>query len=368
MKKLACIFNYPPDYRKSIYKKIDETFDTQFFFGNETFKNIAEGIPKIDYSIFRKSPKTIQNKAILGNLCWRTGIQLLPYSGYDIFLITGDAALSYFPFLLSCKLMRKKVYGWGHGFKKLSGVKGILGRIYMRLLTGYFTYSNHGRERMAKLGINQEKLPVIYNSLSPRIKKLPEFECSIFRDHFRNSLPTLIFIGRLTKSKRIDKLIDVLSCHTKKGTFYNLVIIGDGAEMVNLKVLASEKGVEDRIWFFGACHDDGVIAPMLYNADLCVSPGNVGLTALSSLQYGTPVISHDSFYYQGPEYEVIIPDKTGALYRYGDYNDMADKIEDWLSKIHDRHKIRMYCLDVINGVWNSDYQIELIDKIFSEKV
>lgn len=368
MKKLACIFNYPPDYRKSIYKKLDETFDTQFYFGNETFKNIAKGIPKIDYSIFRKTPKTIQNKAILGNLCWRTGIQMLPFEDFDIFLITGDASISYFPFLLSCKLMRKKVYGWGHGFKKLSGIKGLLGKIYMHLLSGYFTYSEHGRERMVQLGISAEKLPVIYNSLNSRIKKMPCFESELYQDYFKNDYPTLIFIGRLTHSKRIDILIETLANHLKNGVNYNLVIIGDGSEMANLKKLAHEMEVEERIWFFGACHDDAIIAPMLYNAVLCVSPGNIGLTALSALKYGTPIISHDSFDNQGPEYEAIIPDKTGTLFRYGDYNDMSNKIEEWLTQGHERNTIRLNCIDTINGVWNSDYQIKLFNKVFSDKV
>ena len=38
---------------------------------------------------------------------------------------------------------------------------------------------------------------------------------------------------------------------------------------------------------------------------MCVSPGNVGLTAIHSLTYGTPVLTHDNFNFQMPEAEAI---------------------------------------------------------------
>ena len=41
-------------------------------------------------------------------------------------------------------------------------------------------------------------------------------------------------------------------------------------------------------------------------SDLTVSPGNIGLTAIHSLSYGTPVCSHSNFNNQMPESEAII--------------------------------------------------------------
>ena len=48
-KKLCCIFNYAPLYRKSIYTKIDEEFDAQFYFGD-----MISDIAKMDYADFKK--------------------------------------------------------------------------------------------------------------------------------------------------------------------------------------------------------------------------------------------------------------------------------------------------------------------------
>ena len=78
MKKLCCIFNYAPLYRQSIFKKIDDTFDTQF-----CFDDLQLDIAKLDYNFFKKYPKTIHQKFLFHKILWRQGIQGLPYKNYD---------------------------------------------------------------------------------------------------------------------------------------------------------------------------------------------------------------------------------------------------------------------------------------------
>ena len=137
-------------------------------------------------------------------------------------------------------------------------------------------------------------------------------------------------------------------------------MIGDGPEKDSLERLASLKGIGDRVWFFGRTYDEDIIAPLLYNADLCVSPGNVGLTALHAMLYGTPVLSHDDFLHQMPEYETIDDGNTGLLFRYGDYDDMKHKIRQWLLSCPDRDSVRMNCYRMIDSKWNSDRQMEVL--------
>ena len=38
MTKICCFFNYPPHYRYAIYKAIDNTFDCDFYFGDDVFQ------------------------------------------------------------------------------------------------------------------------------------------------------------------------------------------------------------------------------------------------------------------------------------------------------------------------------------------
>lgn len=365
MKKLCCVFNYPPLYRQSIYKKIDETFLTTFYFGDEVIDGQKSGIKKIDLSLFKNTPVVIKNKLLLGKILWRTPILLLPFKDYSVFIVTGDIPLSYIPFLIFCKLLGKKVYGWGHGIKSWEGKLKYLNMFFYKMLDGFFTYGEKGKQRLVELGLPESKFHVIYNSLSEGVdaETNKALKKDIYFKHFKNNHPVLIFIGRLTASKKIDWLLKAMSEHQKVGINYNLILIGDGETMDSLRELSVRLSLRDQIWLYGECYNEQELKYLIYNADLCVSPGNVGLTAIHCMEYGVPVITHDKFELQGPEYEAIIEDKTGKLYQYGNLEDMKQKIEYWLQCIYDRDTIRQYCYEVINTHYNSNYQIEVIKKV-----
>lgn len=359
--KLCCIFNYAPAYRESIYRKIDETFDTQFYFADSVIHGKPCDIKKLNYDIFKKVPKKIKNRRII-KWGWKSGIQLLPFKNYDAFIITGGTDWSDVIFMLSCKLMMKPVYVWGHGPKSWNWKNFGIDRLLVKLCTKYFTYGEGGRKRLIELGKPETKTDVIYNSLCGHINPDDLKKCysDEVRVHFGNDFPTLIFVGRLTKVKKLDWLLDAITKHDSEGLKYNLLIIGDGAEGVHLKEKAVQTELSNRIWFYGECYDDNKLNTLIYNSDLCVSPGNVGLTALHSMMFGTPVLSHNDFTTQMPEYETIVEGATGTLYKVGDFEDFCTKIANWLQHDMDREQIRQNCVNMINDKWNSDYQIEIL--------
>lgn len=367
---LCCIFNYAPLYRKSIYRQIDEKYDTQFYFGREPIEGKKSGIKKMDYALFKHRPKEIKNKLLLGKLLWRTHIVFLPCKRkYSTFILTGDLSFSYIPFIVLCKLFHKKVYGWGHGLKSLRGRFCRLTKFVFWNYDGYFTYGEKGKERMIELGYRKEKLHVIYNSLeSATPANQQNLVSTIYRDHFQNKQPVIIFIGRLTPVKKLDWIIRAMSGHKKEGVCYNLMIIGTGTEENGLKELVHGLDLDNNVWFYGECYEDKQLNELLYNADLCVSPGNVGLTAIHCLEYGVPVLSHDDFEHQMPEYEVIVEGETGTLYKYGDFNDFQHKIMQWITSKRDREMIRQNCYQIINKSYCSAYQIKLLRKVLGGQV
>lgn len=366
---LCCIFNYPPKYRESIYKKIDEAFDTQFYFGSEVLQGLSSGIEKLDLGIFKNKPKHIKTIRLFRSFYWRTGIIFLPFKrNYTSFLITGDTPLSYYPFLFFCCLLGKKVYAWGHGLKHHSRRLGFLEKFYQNSLTTYLTYSEKGRERMIELGYPLEKYRVIYNSLNEGVDyEVANYQRSeIYKRHFDNDDPVLIFTGRLTENKRLDMLVQAVSELNEEHFNVNLMIVGDGTMSESLHSSVKNFGIEDRVWFYGECYDESVLKKLFYNADLCVSPGNVGLTALHALSYGVPVVTHDDFFAQMPEYEVVVPSRTGLLYKKGDQEDLKAKIREWFSLSIDRDKVREMCYSMINDKWNSLNQIEILKDVIKE--
>ncbi len=364
--KLCCIFNYPPLYRQSIFCKIDQNFDTQFIWAEELQKGVPCDIKRIDYKLFRRVPIINENKLLFGRLGWVTKIQLLPFKKYSTFLITGIGSFSILSFLIISKLFGKKVYGWGHGHKNFSGLLGLYNKTIYKLLSGFFTYGDRGKERLVSLGIPEKKIHVIYNSIGGRFNTGDRNSCEsdVLKKHFGNNYPTLLFIGRLTRVKQLDWLIKAKYNHDRDGIHYNLLLIGDGAEGEELQKLIQKLDNPNEVWLYGDCYDENILNSLIYNADLCVSPGNVGLTALHSMMYGTPVLSHDDFEMQMPEYETIVPGKTGILYKRGSFEDFCNKIKDWLIEPKNRLEIRQNCFEMINGKWNSDYQLEIFKKVF----
>ena len=55
----------------------------------------------------------------------------------------------------------------------------------------------------------------------------------------------------------------------------------------------------------GECYSEETNAKLIYNADLCVAPGNIGLTAIHVMMFGCPAITHNDFKWQMPEFEAI---------------------------------------------------------------
>lgn len=356
--RLCCVFNYAPLYRKSVYKKIDDYFDAQFF-----FSDMESDIEKMDYADFHKPPRTVRDRHILGiPLVWRFGILKLAFQNYKNYLVIGDAVLTYLIFIPLCHLLGKKVYAWGHGYKHFEGKMGWYVKWLSKHFDTFFIYGEGGKQRMVELGVDVNRLKVIYNSLNEgvNVKERMGFKSNKLKNHFANEYPVIVFVGRLTKVKQLDWIINAQLFHRSIGLSYNVLFIGDGSEKGNLQLLVKDNGLENSVWFYGACYDDNELSSLLYNADLCVSPGNVGLTALHAMSYGTPVISHDDFETQMPEYETIKVGVTGDLYKKGSFEDFCKKIENWLTMKLDREAVRKNCYDMINDKFNSNYQIEVL--------
>ena len=127
--------------------------------------------------------------------------------------------------------------------------------------------------------------------------------------------------------------------------------------------MVGDLGLTNQVWFYGACYDERRIAELLYNADLCVSPGNVGLTAMHAMTFGCPVISNDNFSTQMPEFEAIEDGKTGTFFKENDIESLAEAISRWRDSSPDRELVRKACYKVIDEKYNPHLQLETLKKV-----
>lgn len=363
--KLCLVYNFAPKYREAIFRLIDENYDCDWYFGHNT-----TDIKGLDLSVL-KNTTIIKNQIIFRSHLYfqRNVVSLLWKKEYQTFFMLGELyCLSTWLFVIVRKLFfpNKKVYFWSHGwYGRENKMKKILKKIFFNLADGTFLYGNYAKNLMMTEGFNPNKLFVIHNSLlydkQVELRKLPLSD-TLYQHQFGNNHKNIIFIGRLTKSKRLDLLIDAIQILKDNGYHYNLIIVGNGSEKEILKEQVLKCGLNESVWFFGACYDEPENARLIYNADLCVSPGNVGLTAIHSMVYGTPVITHSSYPYQGPEFEAIRPCKTGDFFEYNNLDSMVNCIQNWFVDHDDtkRDEIREACFREIDTFWTPQFQLDVI--------
>lgn len=237
------------------------------------------------------------------------------------------------------------------------------------MATRIITYGNYAREIMIKQGYHPEKISVLHNSLAYSeqiVLRNTDLQSSIYQRHFDNSNQNLIFIGRLKPIKKLDMIIEAMALLKKNGMLLNLTFVGDGEERPMLEKLAEYHDLERNVWFYGACYDERKNAELVFNADLCVAPGNIGLTAMHALMFGCPAITHNDFTHQMPEFEAILPGVTGDFFEFGSVSSLADTILRWFNSNNNREQVREACFKEIDSRWTPVYQYNAIAKSINQ--
>lgn len=361
-KKVCCIFDQAAHYRAPIYKLMDRYLECDFYitkWKNNPFK-------QMDYSELKGLKMVSNNKKILGNFFWQSRTVRLAFKPYKNYLMIGQPySLSTWIIIILLKILNKNCYLWSHGwYGDESPIKVYAKKIFFSLATKTFLYGDYAKNMMIKQGIKKDKLICIYNSLDYDKQKEIRSKIKssgIYYDYFKNRFPVLLYIGRIQKIKKIDLLLKTIKDLKEDSFPCNLIIIGEQTEELNIHSLINDYGLIENVWLFGACYEEKIIGELIYNADLCVSPGNVGLTAMHSLVYGTPVLTHNNFVNQMPEFEAIIEGETGGFFDENSTKDMGDKIKHWVSLTKsEREIVREKCYRIIDEKYNPNIQIKIL--------
>ena len=367
MNKTCCLFNYGPYYRNAIYSKMDKELNYDFYFGDK----VPVSLKKIDVSTYTNYQKDLKN-VFFKNLLWQRGALRNIFKPYKNYIMTGDlSGVTTWLVMILAKLSGKKVFLWSHGWYERDGkIKSFFRKLFFSLSYKVLLYGDGAKKIMMNHGFSEEKLIGIYNSLDyDKQKKVRDklTQNDVFYEKFGNNYPTLCYIGRIQKWKRLDLLVNAMVQLRNEGTPLNLIIIGEDSENTGLSQYIVENNLSNNVWLYGPCYDEEEIGKLIFNTNICVSPGNVGLTAIHSLMYGTPVITHDDFGYQGPEVEAISDGVNGVFFKRNDSSDLAFKIYEWLVAYPVKDEtIRERCYKIVDEKYNPYYQIEVLRSVVGE--
>lgn len=382
--KVLIVYHYIAHYRLPVFSQLvkdfeDKGWEIDFFSDESSGKS---KIKVLDSSIAHNYPEISdrwhigKNFWIGSNILWQRGlIKVLRKNKYDVVIMLGNAYyLSTWVAVALNKIKKSyKIYLWTHGVRSQEyGFKKYLRIWFYKLSDHLLLYGNHARSILAGCGIDEDSISVIYNSLDfDAQRRVFDINTSCYvsdvlqKYNIPDSARIALFTGRLTKGKRVDMAIEAIGkARNAMGININLVVVGEGPEMMGLKELVAKLDLDGSIHFVGACYDEYVIAALMKASRVLIVPGDIGLSAIHALSYGVPVITHDNFSRHGPEFEIIKDGKTGSFYKYGEIESLVENLAYWINV--DKSLVEETCISSVKKNYTPQAQskliIEAIDK------
>jgi glycosyltransferase involved in cell wall biosynthesis len=143
-------------------------------------------------------------------------------------------------------------------------------------------YSSKAAKQYQGIGFAEDQTVVLYNATLPKPKD----------DHLPKRAPIsgpvkLLSIGRLIKSKSVDRLVEAAAIVQQNGHEILVRIVGDGPAKDSLQDLAAR--LNSPVEFLGRRTGDD-LAEISRTSDLFVLPGLGGLAIQEAMTHGLPVI------------------------------------------------------------------------------
>jgi len=369
---VVVIYHFFAHYRAAINQELIEKSSHHVIFAGDNKDPSNSGIK----AWIPSDPSCIvhcESHLVNGRFLFQKGvIGLALRKDVDTIVFLGDAQyISTWIGAILARLTGKRVLFWTIGWlRQESGLKDFIRCVFYRLCHGLLLYGNYAKQLAKERGFSEDKLYVIYNSRDYRTQKYfreritPDQIKNIRQSLFPGSVkPMLVCTSRLVNKRRLDLLLDAMIQLKLDNHEVNLLLIGNGPEKPRLEKIANDNQLS--VHFFGECYSEEILAGLVMAANITVAPGMVGLTAMHSLGYGTPVITHNDPNQQSPEWEAIVPGYSGDFFKFGDSHDLARAIRDWTREPLPSESNRKKCYEIIERYYNPAYQRDVIDKAVS---
>lgn len=250
----------------------------------------------------------------------------------QVLIISGEVGtLSTWMLCLWAKLTERHVIVWTSAWEgqprgSLSfRVKRAVLRIFVQLPDMFLAYSSRGMDALVGLGVHRDRVVVCPNGLSVDAQISHEVEiraaaAKLRQDEGVVDRPVFLFVGRMTKGKAVDLLIDAFARSSSRGDSV-LWLVGDGPELSNLQgKVAAAKVVNVKFW--GRITEG--IDTMFASADCFVLPGLGGLALNQAMVFGVPCICGEA---DGTEEDLVTDAVTGFRVAPGDVGALSAALE-----------------------------------------
>ena len=223
--KILIVYHYVAHYREAVFNylcKKDSTSPYEYFIAAGELSNIPS-IKLIDlerYPDISRNWVGLKNFWITKDVLWQKGLLKEIIRGkYKAIIFLGNMYfISTWIACFLCKMLRIKIYMWTHGLKyNEMGLRWLFRKFFYMLSDGLFLYGVRAKNILEAKGMNKKKLHIIYNSLDfEKQKKLYNDLIDKKKASFQKTASSkferiIIYVGRITRDKKLDKAVLILS-------------------------------------------------------------------------------------------------------------------------------------------------------------
>jgi glycosyltransferase involved in cell wall biosynthesis len=241
----------------------------------------------------------------------------------------------------------------------------LIRKYYYSFIEMNLHYIENGYEILKSYNVPKEKIFVTYNS--PDTDKLLEAYDKVVNEPlllpFNNH--RLIHVGRLVKWKRIDLIIKAVSVLANEFDDIELIIIGDGPELNNLKALTKKLNLENRIIFVGPIYDTMLLGKYFHCSSVYILGGMGGLSINEAMAFGKPVICSVC---DGTERHLLKDGFNGYYFLENNVDSLIEKIQLLLSSKDKLKSFGENSRQIIKNKINMHFVVENYIKAFNKIV
>lgn len=304
-----------PHYRVPFYNALQEckpdrwsfevVFDRAELSKNQFFKE------QLDVKSFKfptLEVNTITFNLTGKNICYQTFWRKA--AEYNLIIIEQALNNLSYPLCHFHQLKGTKLAYWGHGKHQGAKINYSLSKHLSEQLKttltnradAFFAYTPKGKSMVKQAGFAEDKIFAVNNTVNIKAQRQAFSKFNSQRTEIRRSLgvedkKVLLLVGRFSKTKRIDLLLDALSIMRQQDDRFHLLLVGSGGEHY-------WRSPPPGVSYFGSITELDKLAPIYVAADVFSFPGSVGLGPIQALCYNLPIITINSEIHP-PEFEYL---------------------------------------------------------------
>ncbi len=334
----------PASYSRFLAEKLSKNFSVKLI----TYSSVLnfpddKNMPFKVVRVWKKAPKGLRH--------WNFFLKALSAAGKSDMVFALNAVSAGIPALMAAKMRKKKFfvkivgdYAWEiainrkktnlllndfQGSKK-NGFIGLLHKLQTwvcKNADGVIVPSEYLAELVRGWGVSGDKIKVIYNGVDFKSANVTKEEAKkrigVFGD-------IILSAGRLVPWKGFRMLIKIMPQLTEVSQIFRLVIVGDGPDMANLKMMVKNMGFERKVFLVGRKSRDELALYMAAADVFVLDTGYEGFShqILEAMAAGIPVITTAV----GGKKEIIKQGENGFMVKYNDEFNLIEAIKSvWAS-------------------------------------